>query len=343
MRLFRFAIISILGEANAWRQFSVRRAGAVVRVMEAVADDNGLALFVCADVPLKDLPRADQDGLVEVPDRPRRLAEKAIDAAANLISVGTGHPRLITSRNLPVAFYPESDGDRDFLHAKAGVKGIDRGVSFGRMSVAITHDELKALRDRDGGITLLAEALSQDHMAGRYRELLRVFETAFAESENKLTFMLAEFLAKRPRLGYTKTEIKQWIRSRRGRAIHADRSAPLVGADLGDVVDRMLLAAYEVLFNKKHWHSYDSARRDAWTPSIGPIDAQGNWFVRQFHTGAPLKAQLCDPFGVYPLNLAASGLQLADQEFWPSCGPKRTTAGGYQVTVVPADELAATS
>ena len=71
MRLFRFAIISILGEANAWREFSVRRAGAVVRVIEAVADDNGLALFVCADVPLKDLPRADQDGLVEVPDRPR--------------------------------------------------------------------------------------------------------------------------------------------------------------------------------------------------------------------------------------------------------------------------------
>jgi hypothetical protein len=253
--------------------------------MEAVDDGNGLALFVCADVPLSELPKAGEDGLVEVPDGPRRRTEKAIDAAANLVSVATGHARSITSRSLPVAFYPESDEDRDFLHAQAGIRGIDRGVAFGRMSVSATTDELKALRDREDGIALLAEALSQDHVSGRYRELLRAFEHGFAESDSNLIFMLAEFLAGRPRLGYTtKTEVKQWIKGRCGRAIHADRSAPLVGADLGDVVDRMLLAAYEVLFNKERWHSYESTRREVWTPSIGPLDADGNWFVRQYHT-----------------------------------------------------------
>ena len=350
MRLFRFAIISILGKAEiasilgkadaTWREFSLVRGGARVRVTEAVDDGNGLALFVGADVPLSELPQADRDGLVEVPDEPRRLTEKAIDAAANLLSVATGHTRSVTSRNLPVAFYAENDDDRGFLRAQTAIKSIDRGVSFSRMSVFVTADELTALRGREGGTELLAEALAQHHFAGRYRELLRVFELGFAATESKLAFILAEFLAKRPRLGYTKSEVKQWVQGRRGRATHADRSAPLIGADLGDVVDRMLLAAYEVLFNKENWNTYDSARRDVWTPSIGPLDADGNWFVRQYQTEAPLPAQLYDPYGVYPLNLAASGLQLADQDFWPCSGPLKTTAGAPELTILPAAELA---
>ncbi len=350
MRLFRFAIISIhgkveiasiLGKADAtWREFSLVRADARVRVTEAVDNDSGLALLVGADVRLGEVPMADKDGLVEMPDEPRRLTEKAIDAAANLLSVATGHARSVTSRNLPVAFYAENDADREFLRAQTGITNIDRGVSFGRMSVFVTAGELAALGDRERGTELLAEALSQHQFAGRYRELLRVFELGFAESDSKLVFMLAEFLAKRPRLGYRKTEVKQWVRGRRGRAIHADRSAPLVGADLGDIVDRMLLAAYEVLFNKKNWNVYDSARRDTWTPSIGPLDADGNWFVRQHQTEAPWNAQLYDPYGVYPLNLAAGGLALADQDFWPSSGSLQTTAGGGQLTIMPAAELA---
>ena len=219
------------------------RAGARVSVMEAVDDGNGLALSVCADVPLSELPKADRNRLVEVPDEPRRLTEKAIDAAANLVSVATGNARSTTPRNLAVAFYPESDNERESLRSLVGVKGLDRGVAFGRMSVSVTAAELKRLNDREDGVELLAEALSQDHVAGRYRELLRVFELGFAESEGKLISALAEFLAMRPRLGYTKTEVTRWIKRLRGRAVHADRSVPLVGADLGDVVDRMLLAA----------------------------------------------------------------------------------------------------
>jgi hypothetical protein len=284
MRLFRFAIISIVGAADDWQEMSLRRGGALVRVMSATCDANGVALFVCSDIQLSEFPTADEDRMVEIPDRPRRLTEKAIDAAANLVAAATGHARSVTSQNLPVAFYAESDEDREFLRAQAGIKGLERGVGFGRMSVRVTAEDAKALRDRESGIALLAEALSQDHFGGRYRELLRVFEAAFAESDNKLVVMLAEFLARRPRLGYTKAEVKRWVTGRRGRAVHADRSAPLVGADLGDVVDRMLLAAYEVLFNKKNWHSYDAARRDAWTPVEGPLDASGGWFVRQHET-----------------------------------------------------------
>jgi hypothetical protein len=39
-------------------------------------------------------------------------------------------------------------------------------------------------------------------------------------------------------------------------------------------------------------------------------------------------------------DLAATGLQLADWDFWPCSGPVKTTAGGHDVTVMPAAELA---
>src|SRR5690242_10658923 len=145
MRLFRFAIISIngkveianiLGNTDAdWRKLALMRLGARVRVSQAVDNGKSLSLFVGADVPLGEMPQADQDGLLVVPDEPRRLTEKAIEAAANLLSVATGHERSVTSRNLPVAFYAENDDDRVFLRSHTGIKGIDDGVSFGRMSV----------------------------------------------------------------------------------------------------------------------------------------------------------------------------------------------------------------
>ena len=104
----------------------------------------------------------------------------------------------------------------------------------------------------------------------------------------------------------------------------------------------MLLATYEVLVNKENWHSYDSARRDVWTPLIGPLDAASTWFALQHQIEAPLNAQLYDPYGVCPFNLAASSVQLSD-EFWPNRGPETTTAGGYQLSVIPRDRLAVTS
>ena len=162
--------------------------------MESVEESAGLALSVCADVSLSELPSPDDHGMIEVPGEPRRLAEKAIDAAANLMSVATGHGRSITSPNLPVAFYPESDDERALLHGLAGVKNIDRGVGVGRISVFTTRGELARLNDREDGTSLLAEAMSQDQMGGRFRDLLRVFERAFAESGDRLVPMLADFL-----------------------------------------------------------------------------------------------------------------------------------------------------
>jgi hypothetical protein len=134
------------------------------------------------------------------------------------------------------------------------------------MSVFTTRGELAWLDDREEGTSLLAESMSQDQMGSRFRDLLRVFERAFAESSDRLVPMLADFLALHPRLGYSKTEVKHWIVRLRGRATHADRHPPLFGADLENYVDRVVLAAYEVVFNKQNWHSYDSCRRSQRPP-----------------------------------------------------------------------------
>ena len=53
-----------------------------------------------------------------------------------------------------------------------------------------------------------------------------------------------------------------------------------------------------------------------------------------------MNAQLYDPYGAYPLNLGAAGLQLADEDFWPSSGSLEFSAGDCQVTIMPATELA---
>jgi hypothetical protein len=337
MRLLRFAYIT-LREGAAWPRFSVTRNGVRVSVLRSTERGKHLTLLVSADVDLHDPPSVDEEGRVEVPDAPRQEGENAIETTADLISVATGHGRSISSPNLGVAFRAETDNEWSFLRARAGVRGADRGVPVGRWSVLVDETALAPLHDREEGVALLAEALAQGHMTARYRELLRVFEHAFAESACRLVPFLAAFLALRPGVGYTKTEVKRWVVRLRGRATHADRHAPLVEADLRGVVDRMLLAAYEVVFNKQKWHSRDIGRRDVWTPTVGPLADDGRWFVVQHRTEAPMVGQLYDPYGAYPLNLGEEGLAL-DDRCWPQRGPERMITGGQSLAVVSAQQL----
>jgi hypothetical protein len=104
MWLFRFAIISIHGQADAWESFSLGRDNARVRVLQRMDDAGGVGFVVGSEIALDEMASVDDERLVLVPDARRRLAQEAIDVAANLLSVATGHARLTTSPNLPVAF-----------------------------------------------------------------------------------------------------------------------------------------------------------------------------------------------------------------------------------------------
>jgi hypothetical protein len=66
VRLCGFAIISIVGPAHDWREMSLRRGGALLRVMSATCDANGVALFVGSDIQLSEFPTADEDSMVEI-------------------------------------------------------------------------------------------------------------------------------------------------------------------------------------------------------------------------------------------------------------------------------------
>ena len=115
----------------------------------------------------------------------------------------------------------------------------------------------------------MAEVLEQRHETARLRIFFLLFEQAFASSPGRLVKPLAEFLAKRPGLDYTKAEVKSWITHYRGRAMHADRRPPLSEADVRPIIDRVLLAGYEVLVNKMTWGTADVGRRDAGRRSPG--------------------------------------------------------------------------
>ena len=338
VRLLRFAFITLDGPSRAWQPPTVSQEDASVSVLSSREQNGQRLLLVCADVPLRALPVVDEHGQVDIPHEERRRGESAIEATANLLSLATGCGRSISSPNLVVAFRADTDDETHFMQSLTTVNGVEKGIAYGRMSVYVEEAVLASLADREDGIALLGEALTQGHLAGRFRELLRVFEQGFAESADRLVPALAEFLALRTRLGYSKTEVKRWVVRLRGPATHADRHPPALEADLRRVVDRMLLAAYEVVLNKQTWHTRDTARRELWTPTTGPLDPEGGWFVMQHRTEAPLQAQLYDPYGAYPLHLGAAGLQL-DDRCWPRRGPATMTTIEQPITVVPAQEL----
>jgi hypothetical protein len=341
MRLLRFAFIELNGKVRAWERFSLEYESATVSVLSSQEQKGGRRLLlVCASVALPALLDVDEVGRVDVPETERRAAEGAIETVANLISLASGCGRSITSPNLPLAFRADSDEEMRLLRTLSAINGGDRGVVSGRLHVFVEEDALASLADREEGVALLAEALAQSHPAGRFRELLRVYEQAFAESADRLVPALSEFLALRPRLGYTKTEVKRWIVRLRGPATHADRHTPVLEADLRGVVDRMLLAAYEVVLNKETWHTRDTIRRDRWMPTTGPLDAEGAWFVVQHRTEAALGAQLFDPYGAYPLNLTPQTLRL-DERCWPRSGPSMMGTREQKISILAATELAA--
>jgi hypothetical protein len=339
MRLLRFAIISFSGDVGDWAVFTIEHEGCSVGTLRNQTSADESRTFIVAEVPLTEPPRADDAGMVGVPEGPRRKAEEAIEIAANSVSVATGHPRRLSTPNLAVAFRAEDDADQEWFDGKTGVVGADQGFAAARLTVAVGEAELTRISDRADGAELLGEALAQEHLMGQYRELLRVFERAFTLSGDRLVAPLSQFLASRSGLAYTKQEVRRWIVGLRGAAIHQDWDREVVvEADVRWVVDRMLLAAYEVLFNKRNWRSSDSARRGAWMPQIGPLDPNGRYFILQ-HSEPVLKAQLYDRFGAYVLDLEGPQFQLGD-DCWPRQGPPTVTSPQPDIEVVPAERLA---
>lgn len=147
------------------------------------------------------------------------------------------------------------------------------------------------------GVELLAEALGNSNEVGKFRELARFFELAFAESSTKLDQDLATFLSHFDKLHYTQAETSRW-RGLRDRASHADRQPPALVRDVQPPLARIEFAAYDVLFNKTNWHVSDTNRRDVWSPPGGVLE-DGKSMVAVAGGSLSLQPIPLDGFGSY--------------------------------------------
>jgi hypothetical protein len=210
------------------------------------------SLLVSAAVPLASLPPV-ENGTVMIPEEPRRRAERALEATTRILTIAKGFACGLRSPSLTVAFQSEASSDREWLARQSGVSDFALGVAEADFPLGVDLELTTRLGDRLDGVALLSEAVASQRMLGRFTATMRVFERAFAESSDRLVVFLTEFLAQRPLLGYTKSEVKHWITRVRSRVVHADsnKRAPALEADVRPFIARMRLAAYEVLLNKK--------------------------------------------------------------------------------------------
>jgi hypothetical protein len=239
------------------------------------------SLLVSAAVRLDDRPPV-ENGEVLIPEEARRRAERALEATTRILTIANGSACGLRSPGLAVAFRAEGNSDRRWFAKQNELSGFYQAIAEPDFPLGVDLNVATRLGDRPDGVELLAEGVASGRMLGRFIETVRVFERAFTEDGDRLVPLLAEFLAQRPLLRYTKSEVKNWLGRRGGnrlrdRVVHAAslKSAPALEADVRPFIARMRLAAYEVVLNKKKWASRSTERRDLWTPLAGPVDPQG--------------------------------------------------------------------
>ncbi len=339
MKLVRFAVlqIGVADQDDNWHSFSLKTDEIEVVSLTAWQFKGESQVLVGAMIPLAAPPNRSEAGMVEVPLQARLEAEAAIEATANYVSVFRGFRCQILSPRLPVAFHSDDPSELEPLRRSDGIVDEHLFVAGDHFFFKLDPALMKYLDDRDDGVALLAGALATPHLASIYRELLRVFERAFARTSNKLIVCLTDFLEARPVLRYTKSEVKGWIAKMRGPAVHADRDRRLlVAADYRPIVNRMLFAAYDVLLNKRDWHSADGARRAVWTPTRGPRPEGGIVAIRG--TKAGIAMEMLDCYGAFNTRANIPNFSLGD-DFWPQTGPARMTSKQQVLQVVGADDF----
>ena len=200
MELLRFALLALSSPTDDWSSFALTHDGVAVAALGTVGGSDPPVLLLGATVSLDRRPAADADGFVEVPEDARRRAETALQVTANVLSVATRASRALSSPSLPVAFRAQDSDERDWLGRHTGITEVQRGRSLPSFGVRLEERHLVALADRLEGAALVAEALANAHLTGRFHELVRLFELAFAENGNRLVFHVADFLGAWPLL-----------------------------------------------------------------------------------------------------------------------------------------------
>lgn len=279
-----------------------------------VPDKRCLAI---ASIELECCPEVTREGLLVVPAEPRQKCEFAIEAQANLISVLARTGRRIASATPCVAFSEISKEEREVLGAARALSQKYRVASEAHEPISLKGSELpQKMGDRFAGLALMAEALANRHEVGRFRELMRFFEFAFARDISKIEKKLSQFL-NGAGLGYSRSEVSSWLALRDG-ATHGDMQKTRVlitEPDVRELVPRIEQAAFDVLFNKKDWHSPSSERRQGQQHTVATTGASDGGLQITRGRAASLGFKITDPFGAYPMDLEAI-LTSPPEDWW---------------------------
>jgi len=331
LTLWRLAIVAFRPPPAQDNWFGADFGEVQVQTLGSWEADGTLTVLIAAGVKLQYRPKLAGGRLIVVPTPARRKAEQAIEAIADLVSVSDRCARNIASPFPCVALEPHGENARRWLEATHGIHEFDRILGFtNHVSRVVLNDEiLGGLTDRSDGIRLLAEAFAQVHPTGRFHDLFRVFERAFALPARQLCTPLLSLL--HTRYGYTQDEIDAWL-DLRDAATHADaRRTFVVEADLRPVLRRVEQAAIDVILNKELWRHSNPGRRELWAPEAWTKNPSGDG-VAILHAKGRVEGQLLDQFGAYPIDLAADVLRRLPKGWWaPIITTQRTQARPFRV------------
>jgi len=304
MQLIRLAFISFDKDLEKWEKFTLDAEDIHLGTIPGFNSQKHKRLFVAASIKLDDKPLIDGSGLIIIPEDKRKLLEAHIEMAANLISISEKTSRRISSPSPSVVLVFENNYEEDWLKQANGFYYQDPIFISTESDLSFNLDDfVKHLGDRVDGISLLAEAINNKHMTGRFREFIRFFERAFTKSSTKLIEPLYMFLSQNG-LGYEKDEIEDWLIKIRHPATHADEKEFFVTEpDVLPVIGRVEQAAYDVLMNKKEWRSKSFLRRNLWRAPCGSKNRQGDYQYLTRGYAYSNKLLILDEFGVFPSAL----------------------------------------
>jgi hypothetical protein len=267
-----------------------------------LTSDPGALFLLAAHVELSSaLPMEGTEILV--PDDLRRKLERALEEMADLLAVTHQCSRSLASPLPYVAIDPIDEEAKAWTSVTTAIRTGKSGVPD-RMKHALDVEQaVLLLADRADGVSLLAEALCQNHPTGKLHEFMRLFERAFARPAREVCRdFLAGFLGPLG-WGYDSSEINQWLHLRH-LATHADRRPEYaVEADTRPVVNRMEQAAFDVLFNKEKWHHPSSVRREVFKPVYGSLASHGLHMFKTPEASVNVTFAFFDGFSAYPLDL----------------------------------------
>ncbi len=328
MILYRLAIVKFFDDIHSLDLLN-RRYGQVHLLV-----GNNLQTTQIDNIPLLASTRLDSSPICEagywdLPEDKREKCEHAIEYATSLVSVANGTRREIHSPpHFCVAIGAESDKELAKLRRCKGFKNPYWQNSNLSTYPRFIMDNEQLFSDRKEGILLLAEAIGHSSCTGTFRDLIRLFESAFSLPTKQVVKKLYQFLD--PNLGYSKNEIMSWIRLRDPLS-HADgritKNTVVYESTVAPFIYRMRQAAYDVVMNKAVWANSSRTRRNIYIP--GAFSQEPNKLsVRQGAEGVRVTSY--DRFNIYR-NRLSGNFSFQDKYIVPVELPS-STLSAIQVT-----------